>query len=139
MTSKAVKHLSLVVAVVALASAFAMAQSAQSQAPVGQILTGTVTCEGRVTHHYTCQRNQTQQSCTLDCVQQGSMFVLMVGDKPYLLEGDSRDLRAYAGGKATVTGVAVNDQIEVQTASNANHNANDVGHKMPDAMASPLR
>jgi hypothetical protein len=62
----------------------------------------------------------------------------MVGEKPYLLEGDSRDLRAYAGGKATVTGVAVNDQIEVQTASNANHNAN-VGNKMPDAMANPLR
>ena len=48
----------------------------------------------------------------------------MVGDKPYLLAGDSRDLRAYAGGKATVTGVAVNDQIEVQTASNANHSLN---------------
>jgi hypothetical protein len=136
MPNKTVKNLTLVVAVVALASAFAIAQS---QAPVGQTLTGTVTCEGRVTHHYTCQRNQTQQTCTLDCVQQGSRFVLVVGDKPYLLEGDTHDLRTYAGGKATVTGVAVNDQIEVQTASNANHNLNDAGHKMPDAMASPLR
>jgi hypothetical protein len=43
----------------------------------------------------------------------------MVGDKPYLLEGDSRELKAYAGGKATITGLAVNDRIEVQTASNA--------------------
>ena len=136
MPSKTVKNLTLVITVVALASAFAMAQSRSSG---GQTLTGTVTCEGRVTHHYTCQRNQTQQTCTLACVQQGSKFVLMVGDKPYLLEGDTHDLRAYAGGKATVTGVAMNDQIEVQTASNANHNPNDAGHKMPDAMASPLR
>jgi hypothetical protein len=137
MPSKTVKYLSLVVPVVVLASAFAMAQAAQSQVPVGQSLTGTVTCEGRVTHHYMCQRNQTQQTCTLACVQQGSRFVLMVGDKPYLLEGDSRDLRAYAGGKATVTGVAVNDRIEVQTASNANHNLNDVEQKLPNAMANP--
>jgi len=136
MPNKTVKNLSLVVTVVALASALAMAQS---QAPVRQSLTGTVTCEGRVMHHYTCQRNQTQQTCTLACVQQGSSFVLMVGDKPYLLEGDSRDLRAYAGGKATVTGVAMNDRIEVQTASNAHHNLNDLEHKMPDAMASPSR
>jgi hypothetical protein len=134
MANNTVKNLTLVMAVVALASAFAMAQSAQSQS-----LTGTVTCEGRVTHHYTCQRNQTQQTCTLDCVQQGSNFVLMVGDKPYLLEGDSHDLRAYAGGKATVTGVAVNDQIAVQTASNANHSLNGVAPKTPDAMANPLR
>ena len=139
MANNAVKNLILVMAVVALASAFAMAQSAQSQAPVGQSLTGTVTCEGRVTHHYTCQRNQTQQSCTLDCVQQGYRFVLMVGDKPYLLEGDTHDLTTYAGGKATVTGVAMNDEIEVQTASNANHNSNDAGQKMPDAMAIPMR
>jgi hypothetical protein len=45
----------------------------------------------------------------------------MVGDKPYLLEGDSRELKAYAGGKATITGLAVNGRIEVQTASNAVH------------------
>ena len=63
----------------------------------------------------------------------------MVGDKPYLLEGDTHDLRAYAGGKATVTGVAVNDQFEVQTATNASHNSNDAGPNMPNAMASPLR
>lgn len=137
MSYKTVKNLTLVIAVVALASAFAMAQSVQSQSPVGQSLTGTVTCEGRVTHHYTCQRNQTQQTCTLACVQQGSRFVLMVGDKPYLLEGDTHDLRAFAGGKATVTGVALNDEIEVQSASNANHN--DAVQKMPDAMASPMR
>jgi hypothetical protein len=63
----------------------------------------------------------------------------MVGDKPYLLEGDRRELESYAGGKATVTGVAVSDQIEVLSASNAKHNMNDVEPTRPDAMASPSR
>ncbi len=133
MSNSTVKHLTFVVAVVALASAFAMAQSAQPQVPVN--LTGTVTCEGRITHLYTCQRNQTQQTCTLACVEQGSQFALLVGDTPYLLQGDSHDLKALAGGKANVTGVALNGQIEVQTASNAKHNMNDV--VMPGAMANP--
>jgi hypothetical protein len=119
MPSRTVKNLTLVVAVVALASAFAMAQAAEPQAPAE--LTGTLTCQGRVTHRYTCQRNQTQQTCTLACVDQGSKFVLLVGDKSYLLEGDNSELRSYAGGKATITGLAESDRIEVQTASSARH------------------
>jgi hypothetical protein len=134
MPNKTVKLGALVGAVVALASGLAMAQS---QTFVQQTLTGTVTCEGRVTHQYTCQRNQTQQTCTLACVERGSHFVLLVGDKPYLLEGDRRDLEAYAGGAATVTGVAVNDHIEVQAASNAKHNMNDLESRRPSAMANP--
>ena len=134
MTNKKVKQLILAVTVVALASALGVAQVAQSQAPEEQSLTGTVTCEGRITHHYTCQRNQTQQTCTLDCVQQGSRFVLMVGDKLYLLEGDSRELEAYAGGKATVTGVSVSDRIEVQTASNAKPNMQGASNALPSSM-----
>jgi hypothetical protein len=123
------KNLSLVVVVVALTSAVAMAQS---QASAVRSLTGTVTCEGRVTHLYTCQRNQTQQTCTLACVQRGSRFVLMVGDKFYPLEGDSRELETYAGGKATVTGTALGDRIEVQTASNAKYEM--PGQPLPPSM-----
>lgn len=132
MTNKTAKHLTFVVAVVALASAFAMAQAAQ--APDALSLTGTVTCQGRIAHHYTCQRNQTQQTCTLACVEQGSKFVLMVGDTPYLLEGDSRDLKTLAGGTATVTGVAMNGQIEAQTAFNVKHNITPT-NVTPSAMA----
>lgn len=135
MTNKMVQQLTLVVAVVTLASAFAVAQAAQSQTPGEQSLTGTVTCEGRITHRYTCQRNQTLQTCTLDCVQQGSKFVLLVGDKPYLLEGNSHALQAYAGGKATLTGVAVNDRvIEVETASNARHDRLGESNVQPSSM-----
>lgn len=80
MPNKTVKQLTLVaavVAVVALASVFATAQAAESQASGERSLTGTVTCEGLITHRYTCQRNQTRQTCTLACVEQESKFVLM--------------------------------------------------------------
>jgi hypothetical protein len=133
MTNKMMKTLTLLVAVVALTSAFAMAEDLQTAGK--QNLTGTVTCEGRITHRYTCQRNQTLQTCTLACVQQGSKFVLMVGDKPYLLEGNSRELEAYAGGKATLTGVAVNDRIiEVETASSARHTMPGQNGAQPSSM-----
>jgi hypothetical protein len=130
MPNKTVKNLTLVVAVVVFASALAMAQAAEAQTT----LTGTVSCEARVNHLYTCQRNQTQQSCTLACVAQGSRFVLLVGGMPYLLQGDSRELKTYAGGKTTVTGVALSDRIEVQTASSAKHNM--PGESMPSSMSS---
>jgi len=131
MTNNAVKQLTLVVAVVALASAFAMAQS---QASGEGSLTGTVTCEGRITHRYTCQRNQTQQTCTLACVQQGSRFALLVGDKSYLIEGDSRALEAYAGGKATLTGLVAEDRVQVQMVSNAKHNMPGQSYSQPSSM-----
>ncbi len=134
MTSKAVKHLTFVVAIVMLASVCAMAQAAQSQAPAPQNLTGTVTCEGRITQLYTCQRNQTQQTCTLDCVQRGSRFALLVGNQAYRLEGDSRELEIYAGGKATVTGIASIDRIEVLTASNAKHDMPGEANPLPSSM-----
>ena len=125
MTSKTVKNLTLIVGIVALASALGMAQD--SQAAMQQSLTGTVKCEGQITHQYTCQRNQTQQSCTLACAQRGYKLVLLVGDKVYQLEGNNQQLEAYAGGKATVTGVAMNDQIEVETASSAQHLPSSMG------------
>jgi len=135
MTRETVKNLTLIMGIVALASALGMAQTAASQAPI-QNLTGTLTCEGRITHMYTCQRNQTQQTCTLDCVQQGWKFALMVGDQAYLLAGDIHQLEPLAGGKATVTGVAMNGRIEVETASNAKHHIPGQSDSMPSSMGS---
>jgi hypothetical protein len=117
-----VKHLVLVATFVMLGSALAIAQREVLQGALPstteQSLTGTVTCTGRLTHQYSCQRNQTLQTCTLACVQRGSQFVLLAGDNPYILEGKSRDLEGYAGGKATVTGIVSNDHIQVHTVSN---------------------
>jgi hypothetical protein len=68
-------------------------------------VTGTVTCDWRITHLYQCRRYQTPQTCVLECVQQGSKFSLLVGNTPYVLDGNLRLIEPYAGGKATVTGV----------------------------------
>ena len=117
------EYMSFVATSVMLGSVFAVAQQGEPQIAPKTIaersLTGTVTCTGRITHQYTCQRNQTLQTCTLACVERGSEFALMVVDKPYVLEGDRRIIEAYAGGKATVTGLVTDDHIQVHTVSNA--------------------
>jgi len=86
-------------------------------------MTGIVTCTGRVTQSYRCQRNQTLQTCTLACVELGSKYVLKVGDKVYVLNGDSSDLANYAGGKAAVTGFVSDNNIQV-------HSVSDVKQKL---------
>ena len=116
-----VNQLSLVAAVVVLSSALAMAQPptvTASNDAVEESLTGTVTSTGRISHQYSCQRNQTLQTCTLASVQQGSQFVLMVGNKPFVLEVNHHMIEGYAGGKATVTGLVSNNHIQVRTVSN---------------------
>jgi len=116
-----VNGLNLVSTVVVLCSTLAMAQSttvSASNSVAEESLTGTVTSTGRVTHQYSCQRNQTQQTCTLASMQQGAKFVLMVGEKPYLLDVNQHMIESYAGGKATVTGVVSNNHIQVRTVTN---------------------
>jgi len=123
MKEAAMKYLTVVIAVVILGSALTRARGGEQriipQATVEQSLTGTVTCTGRVTHRYLCRRNQTLQSCTLACVEQGSKFVLMVADKPYVLDGNSSDIEGYAGGKATVIGLVSDGDIQVHRVSGA--------------------
>jgi uncharacterized membrane protein YcgQ (UPF0703/DUF1980 family) len=115
-----VSQLSVVAALVVLGSALAMAQQATaSNNGMEQSLTGTITSTGRLTHQYSCQRNQTLQTCTLASVEQGSQFVLLVGDNSYVLEVSRHMIESYAGGKATVTGLVSNDHIYVHAVSKA--------------------
>jgi hypothetical protein len=124
MQNTSVKRLTLVTAFVVFGAMFAIAQQVELQTTpalnMERSLTGTVTCAARIVHQYTCQRNQTLQTCTLACVERGSEFVLMVGDQPYILEGDRHNLDNYAGGKATVTGTVTGARIQVRTVSDAN-------------------
>jgi len=86
----------------------------------GQLtVTGSVTCSWRVNHRYTCRRYDTLESCTLGCVQAGGEYVLMVGEKPYVLKGADDLLKSFAGGKASITGVATGAEIEVSSVSKA--------------------
>jgi hypothetical protein len=129
MRNISVKRLTLITAFVVFGAIFAIAQQVELQtAPVLDMersLTGTVTCAARVVHQYTCQRNQTLQTCILACVERGSEFVLMVGDQPYILEGDRHNLENYAGGKATVTGTVTGGRVQVRTVSNEKGKVSD--------------
>jgi hypothetical protein len=76
-------------------------------------VTGTVTCAARLNHQYTCRRYDTLQSCTLNCVQAGSKYALAVDGASYLLQGDPKALERFAGGKATVSGSLIANEIQV--------------------------
>jgi len=129
MQNISVRRLTLVTVFVVLGAMFAIAQQAELQTvpplSVEQSLTGTVTCAARVAHQYTCQRNQTLQTCTLACVERGSEFVLMVGNQPYILQGNRHALEHYAGGKATVTGTVTGDRVQVRSVPDAKSKVSD--------------
>jgi hypothetical protein len=80
-----------------------------------QRLSGTVACAAQLSHEYTCRRNETRQSCVIDCVQSGSHYVLLVGEGSFRLSGARKNLDRYAGGKAIVTGVVKGGEIEVSS------------------------
>jgi hypothetical protein len=121
-------------AVVVSSAIFAIAESANvandQTVPntATQSFIGTVSCSGLFTHRYACGKTQTRQSCTLECVQQGSPFVLVVQNTPYLLEGNAHEIEHFAGGKAMVTGLAARGRIRVETISNAKRK--DMGSQM---------
>jgi len=55
-------------------------------------------------------------ACTKACVDKGSKYALVVGDKVYILEGgDSAALSKLAGEKASVTGSVKGDTIQVSS------------------------
>jgi hypothetical protein len=76
-------------------------------------LSGTISCSGRLNHLYRCTRFDTLQSCTNSCVQAGGQYVLVSKDRTFRLLGADGKLRAVAGGKADVTGLAAENAVEV--------------------------
>ena len=82
-------------------------------------VTGSISCSEKVNRRFNCKRYDTLQSCTLSCVQAGGKFVVLVKEKPYLLKGADDTLKEFAGGKATVTGVATGNEIEVTSVGKA--------------------
>ena len=51
--------------------------------------------------------------CARACVRNGSRYVLVDGDRTYVLEGDARDLQRYAGERVTVHGLLAGETIRV--------------------------
>ncbi len=58
--------------------------------------------------------------CTRTCVQHGSKYALVVGDKIYSLDSSDKSVLAFldqqAGKNATVTGTVTGDSVEVTAA-----------------------
>jgi hypothetical protein len=55
--------------------------------------------------------------CTRECVKVGADYGLVVGDKVYTLKGDRAQIDKFAGEKATITGTAKDETINVNSIS----------------------
>jgi hypothetical protein len=64
-------------------------------------------------------KNKSAAECTRECVQAGSDYALVVGGKVYTLKGDKAQIDKFAGEKATVTGTANGETIDVSSISAA--------------------
>jgi len=108
------------ITLIMLIGAIGATSLAESAPRSEQTLTGTITCDARLTGQYACRKGQTLQSCTLSCVEQGFKYQLLVGqDTAYLLDGDHAQLEKFAGGKASVKGLvaAGENRIAVESVS----------------------
>lgn len=101
MIRKAVFHVVVVVAVLALSSMFTGGVSA---APVSThvVVSGYISCTTCLLPN-TCKA-QTRMSCVQWWVSQGASYVLVAGNERYRLSGAEKDLAKYAGASVTVTG-----------------------------------
>lgn len=57
--------------------------------------------------------------CLKACIKGGSAYALVVGDKVYKLQGKTDGLEAIGDGKATVTGTANGNTIQVESVAPA--------------------
>ena len=59
-------------------------------------------------------KNQTDKSCTVDCVKEGDKYILVVGTKTMKIANQTfKDLAKFAGDAVTVTGELKGDTITV--------------------------
>ena len=75
---------------------------------------GMVTCS-RCGAKHSADLGKTARDCTRQCVQGGSTFTLVDGDKTYRLDGDVQLLRKVAGQRARVVGVVQGNTINVSS------------------------
>lgn len=111
MIRKATYRIVVVAGVLALCLMFASGASAK---PVSQhvTLTGYISCTTCLLPN-TCKA-QTRLSCTQRWVSQGASYVLVVGDKHYVLSGFEKELaKAAAESSVTVTGDLTGNELSV--------------------------
>lgn len=61
-------------------------------------------------------KDKSPEECTRACVRNGGKFVLVAGEKTYILKGDESELAQLASQKARITGSLEGNAIQVGTA-----------------------
>jgi hypothetical protein len=75
---------------------------------------GVVTCS-RCGARHSAKIVRTAAECTLACVQGAAEFALVAGDRTYLLDGNSMQLKGVAGQRALVVGSLTGNKIRVSS------------------------
>jgi hypothetical protein len=57
--------------------------------------------------------------CARACVKSGSKYVLMVGNKMYVLKGDMKQIAQFAGERVSVSGDLANNAVSVRSITEA--------------------
>jgi hypothetical protein len=111
MKIKLIYAMAVVAGLLALAP-FLNKPAAASPASEHVSLTGWVSCTTCLMPN-TCKA-QTRLSCTQWWISQGASYVLVVGDKHYVLAGSEKELaKAAAANSVTVTGELIGNQVSV--------------------------
>lgn len=82
-----------------------------------QNLTGVISDDMCKSKHM--MAGHSDADCTRACVKSGSKYVLMVGNKMYILKGDMKQIAQFAGDKVSVSGEVTNDSLSVQSIAKA--------------------
>ncbi len=61
--------------------------------------------------------NKTSAECARSCVRNGSRYVLVDGEKSYVLEGKTSQLEKLAGERVEILGQLAGDSIRVKSVS----------------------
>lgn len=103
MNIKLMSRIAVLAAVAALCPLFAGRAAATQPSPEQVSLTGWISCTTCLQPN-TCKA-QTRLSCVQQWIGQGASYVLMVGDKHYVLSGFEKELaKAAAENSVTITG-----------------------------------
>jgi len=119
MKVKSISAVAVIAGVLALAPLLAT-RAAASPASEHVSLTGWISCTTCLMPN-TCKA-QTRLSCTQWWVSQGASYVLIVGDKHYVLSGSEKELaKAAAENSVTITGELTGYQLAVASVDWAQH------------------
>lgn len=87
-----------------------------SAQPASIRFTGMITCSRCRGRHMRNSRMSSEQ-CARACVRAGAMYILIDGDRSYVLVGDNEAVGKFAGQRINITGTRQGDAILVDRAS----------------------